>query len=87
MEQQHQQMMATALLQGQHLALLKSILFSIEELMESPQFVEKLTGEDQSFLDTIWDYFDRVTAELDPELNKPVKVDTNWEIQQDAETD
>lgn len=66
---------------------LQLILLNLEELMENHNFIDKLTGEDQSFLDTIWDYFDRIEAELDPEVNKEIESSIGWQIQQDAETD
>lgn len=68
---------------------LQTILSLIEELMEDPEFIGSLPGDDQSFLDTIWDYFDRVEAELNPDLTDIIdrQIDEAWQIQQDAETD
>jgi hypothetical protein len=66
---------------------LELVMLNIEELMENPKFFDQLAGEDQSFLDTILDYFERITAEIDPVAKKTVPYDPTWQIQQDAETD
>ena len=56
--------------------------------MEDATFFDQLTGEDQGFLDTIWDYFDRVEAELNPEgTETDVEDPLLWQRQQDQETD
>jgi len=72
-----------------YLNRLHKILTLIEELMEDHEFISSIPGEDQSFLDTIWDYFDRVEAELNPDLTDVIdrQIDEVWQIQQDAETD
>jgi len=70
-----------------YLEQLEIVMLNIEELMVNPQFFDKLAGEDQSFLDTTLDFFERITAELDPASNKEVPYDPTWQIQQDAETD
>lgn len=67
------------------LTQLKSITASIEKLMQDASFIDQLEGEDQGFLDTVWDFFDRLSSEWDPELT--IEIEPNWEIQQDAETD
>jgi len=56
--------------------------------MEDATFFDQLTGEDQGFLDTIWDYFDRVEAELNPDQVEADEEDPMlWQRQQDAETE
>jgi hypothetical protein len=70
-----------------HLTQLKAISSSIETLMGDASFIDQLEGDDQSFLDTIWDYFDRLAAEFDPAIVLFDNLEPNWEIQQDAETD
>ena len=70
-----------------HLTQLKAIASSIEALMGDASFIDQLKGDDQSFLDTIWDYFDRLANEFDPEIVLFDNLEPNWEIQQDAETD
>lgn len=66
---------------------LNLILITIEDLMEDAAFVDQLTGEDQGFLDTVWDYFDRVEAELNPQLTDSGDDPILWKQQQDQETD
>lgn len=68
-----------------HLEKLSVILTHLEDLMEDRSFIDDLDGEEQGFLDTIWDFFDRLEKEFDPELT--IEIEPNWEIQQDAETD
>lgn len=70
-----------------HLSKLRELTSSIEDLMGDPSFIEQLEGDEQSFLDTIWDFFDRLAAEFDPEVEIIANTEPNWEIQQDAETD
>lgn len=71
-----------------YLTKLHHILTLIEDLMEDATFFDQLTGEDQGFLDTIWDYFDRVEAELNPEGTETDTEDPLlWQRQQDQETD
>jgi hypothetical protein len=71
-----------------YLVKLRHILTLIEDLMEDATFFDQLTGEDQGFLDTIWDYFDRVEAELNPDQVEADEEDPMlWQRQQDAETE
>lgn len=70
-----------------HLDKLQKILTYMEELMEDPSFIDELDGEEQGFLDTVWDFFDRLANEFDPELEISSEDDQQWQIQQDAETD
>lgn len=70
-----------------HLEKLQAVTSSIESLMGDASFIAQLEGDDQSFLDTTWDFFDRLSAEFDPEIVVFDNLDPNWEIQQDAETD
>ena len=67
---------------------LQTVLMLIEDLLGDPHFIDQLTGEDQGFLDTIWDYFDRIEAEVNPEeIETTVESDVSWQLQQDNETD
>lgn len=66
---------------------LNLILITIEDLMEDASFVDQLTGEDQGFLDTVWDYFDRVESELNPKITENEDDPILWQQQQDQETD
>jgi hypothetical protein len=70
-----------------HLSKLQAILTYMEELMGDPSFIDQLDGEEQGFLDTVWDFFDRLATEFDPELEVSSEDGQQWQIQQDAETD
>ena len=71
-----------------YITKLQLILTLIEDLMEDSEFIDQLPGEDQGFLDTVWDFFDRVEAEVNPEDVDIMEEDpTLWQQQQDQEND
>lgn len=71
-----------------YITKLQHILTLIEDLMEDSEFIDQLPGEDQGFLDTVWDFFDRVEAEVNPEDVDIMEEDPMlWQQQQDQETD
>jgi hypothetical protein len=62
------------------------IIDSIDQLMEDPQFISELAGEDETFLDTVRDFFFRLEAQFSPTLNV-IEDPVMWREAQDAETD
>lgn len=66
---------------------LYSILVLIEDLMEDSEFIDQLEGEDQGFLDTVWDFFDRLEQKFNPDEEQEVEDPILWQQQQDEETD
>ena len=71
-----------------YVAKLNTILVIIEDLMEDANFIDQLTGEDEGFLNTVWDYFDRIEAEMNPsDVGGDDTDPVLWREQQDAETD
>lgn len=71
-----------------YVAKLNSVLIIIEDLMEDATFIDQLTGEDEGFLNTVWDYFDRIESEMNPDDIGGGDTDpVLWREQQDAETD
>ena len=66
--------------------LLALIIDSIDQLMEDPQFISELAGEDETFLDTVKDFFVRLEDQFGPVINV-IDDPVLWREAQDAETD
>lgn len=65
---------------------LNALIVSLDDLLSNSEFINGLPGEDQSFLDTCWDFFVRIEEDLTG-VSAPEEDPTLWRTQQDAETD
>jgi hypothetical protein len=68
---------------SQSLAL---IIDQIDQLIEDPQFLSELTGEDESFIDTVRDFFGRLEDQFNP-VEYVVEDPALWRYQQDEQID
>lgn len=66
--------------------VLAQIIDLIEQLVEDPQFLSELAGEDEGILDMSLDYFARLEEQFTP-VDYVEEDPMLWRHQQDEETD
>jgi hypothetical protein len=62
------------------------VIDQIDQLIEDPQFLSELAGEDESFIDTVRDFFGRLEDQFTPVTyveDDPIM----WRHQQDEQID
>jgi hypothetical protein len=70
-----------------YLSKINTIISTIEELQENPEFLSKLTSESEISLDEALELFcsieDMVTPTLEKEIDDPIR----WRFEQDKENE
>jgi hypothetical protein len=62
------------------------VIDQIDQLIEDPQFLSELAGEDESFIDTSRDFFSRLEDQFTP-VNYVEDDPILWRHQQDEQID
>ena len=64
-----------------------AVLCALDSLSSNDAFLDLLAGDDQGFLDTCWDFFERLEESLT--VTEPEGEDDPilWRMQQDADID